>query len=183
MCRAVVTFTLIYLARTTKKVKSQGDGIMLNSFKGLLADWKQTRSITLEFISQLSDADFDKQLPRKELNTIRLQLEELAAMQEDWQAAMSTKTMDFSESYALMDTSRQGLAAKFAELDHQLETLLASLDGSEVIDWYGNEKSIYEHFSSMISHEMMHIGQIIAFCYATGIHIPGVITEEMALQG
>ena len=155
---------------------------MLNSFKGQLADWKQTRSITLEFLSELSDADLDKKLPRKALNTIRLQMEELALMQEDWQAAMITKKMDFTER-SLTDTSKQGLTAKFAELDKQLEESLASLDGSEAVDWYGSEKSIHEHFSSMISHEMMHIGQIIAFCYATGIHIPDLLTEEMALEG
>jgi len=29
----------------------------------------------------------------------------------------------------------------------------------------------------------MHIGQIIAFCYAAGIEIPTSITEAMALEG
>jgi len=29
----------------------------------------------------------------------------------------------------------------------------------------------------------MHIGQIIAFCYATGIKIPKSIVKDMALEG
>ena len=81
---------------------------MIDSLKGQLANWNYTRGITLKFISALSDGDLDKRLPRKELNTIRLQVEELA---------------------------------------------------------------------------MMHIGQVVAFCYATGIHIPDEITETMALDG
>jgi len=35
----------------------------------------------------------------------------------------------------------------------------------------------------MIGHENMHVGQIIAFCYATGIEIPESISEPMALEG
>jgi hypothetical protein len=103
-------------------------------------------------------------------------------MQENWQGAITAKSMDFIAE-SLADTSKQGLATKFSEFDKKLEETLAALDGNEVIDWYGDEKSIYEHFSSMIGHEMMHIGQIIAFCYATGIYIPSEITETMSLDG
>jgi len=45
---------------------------MIESLKALLADWKQTRGITLAFLNELSDSDLDKPLPRKKLNTIRL---------------------------------------------------------------------------------------------------------------
>ena len=155
---------------------------MINSLKAQLEDWGYNRSITLKFISELSDSDLDKKLPRKELNTIRLQVEELAMMQENWLEAMTTKTMDFAAK-PLADTSKQGLVAKFSELDKKLEEVLATFDGSEVVDWYGEKSNIHSHFSSMIGHEMMHIGQIIAFCYATGIHIPDEITETMALDG
>ena len=155
---------------------------MINSLKGQLADWRHTRGITLKFISELNDSDLDKKLPRKELNTIRLQVEELAMMQENWLNAMTTKTMDFIAE-PLVDKSKQGLVAMFSELDKKLTEILATFDGSETVDWYGEEYNIHQHFSSMIGHEMMHIGQIIAFCYATGIHIPDEITETMALDG
>ena len=155
---------------------------MINSLKGQLADWNYARGITLKFILELSDSDLDKKLPRKELNTIRLQAEELAMMQENWLDAMITNAMDFAAE-PLADTSKQGLIAKFSELDKRMEEVLVAFDGSEIVDWYGEEQSIYQHFSSMIGHEMMHIGQIVAFCYATGIHIPDEITEIMALDG
>ena len=56
---------------------------MTQSLKALLADWKETRSITLAFLNELSDADLDKSLPRKKLNTIRLQMYELTLFQRD----------------------------------------------------------------------------------------------------
>ena len=155
---------------------------MTNSLKGQLAEWNYTRGITLKFISELSDSDLDKTLPRKELNTIRLQIEELAMMQENWVNAITSGKMDFTAE-PLENKTKQGLASRFETLDKKLEESLISLDGNEAIDWFGEAKSIYEHFASMISHEMMHIGQIIAFCYATGIHVPDEITETMSLDG
>lgn len=34
----------------------------------------------------------------------------------------------------------------------------------------------------MIGHEQMHIGQIVAFCYAVGIRIPDSIIQTMSLD-
>ena len=50
-------------------------------------------------------------------------------------------------------------------------------------DLFGNKHNIHQHICAMISHEMMHIGQVVAFCYAVGITIPDDIVETMALDG
>jgi len=155
---------------------------MIISLKGQLEDWKQTRSITLEFLSELNDSDLDKKLPRKKLNTIRQQIEEMAIIQSSFVDAIITKVLNFEDT-SLADTSKNGLTQKFTQLDKKLEESLETCTGNEIIDWYGEEKNIHTHVSTMIGHEQMHIGQIIAFCYATGIHIPDVLTEEMALEG
>lgn len=155
---------------------------MINSLKGQIADWKYGRGITLKFISELSDNDLDKNLPRKNYNTIRLQVEELARIQSYYVDALITKKMHF-EGNPVQDKSKQGLKNIMEDLDEKMERVLDVFDGSETIDWYGTPKIINEHISAMIGHEQMHIGQIIAFCYATGIHIPDSITNEMALNG
>ena len=155
---------------------------MTNALKAQLLDWKYTRGITLKFLSELSDDDLDKKLPRKNLNTIRAQIEELAWVQQNFIDGIVTKKMDFSE-IAYADKSKQGLAKKLAELDDELMDTLKSVDGTEMIDWYGEQSNIHGHISSMIGHEYMHIGQIVAFCYATGIDIPAEIVETMALDG
>ena len=156
---------------------------MIESLKALLADWKETRSVTLNFITKLSDADLDKKLPRNVLNTIRLQAHELTLFQRDVVNALPTDVLAFEEEYKYENWPRQALLDKMAELDAQLEKSLELMDGTEIFDYYGEKRNIHQILSMMSGHEQMHIGQIIAFCYATGIKIPDSITETMALEG
>jgi len=51
------------------------------------------------------------------------------------------------------------------------------------MDYYGEQQNVHQIIAMMTGHEQMHIGQIIAFCYATGIEIPESIVENMALEG
>ena len=157
---------------------------MIESLKALLADWKETRGITLEFVNKLSDADLDKKLPRKVLNTIRLQAFELTVFQRDIVNSLNTKVVIFDEKdYQYENLPKQTLVDKMARLDAELEKSLELLDGTEIIEYYGEQRNVHQIISMMIGHEQMHIGQIIAFCYATGIEIPKIISEPMALEG
>ena len=156
---------------------------MIQSLKALLADWTETRSVTLGFLEELSDADLDRKLPRKVLNTIRLQAYELTLFQRDIVKSLSAKTVVFEEEYVYQNLPTQDLIDKMAELDAQLEQALALMDGTEIIEYYGEQRNVHQIISMMAGHENMHIGQIIAFCYATGIEIPKSITEPMALEG
>jgi len=156
---------------------------MIESLQALLADWQQTRSIILGFLEELSDTDLDKKLPRNVLNTIRLQAYELTLFQRDIINSLTTKTVDFEEEYVYINLSTQDLVARMAELDGELEKALEFMDGTDVIDYYGEQRNVHQIISTMIGHENMHIGQIIAFCYATGIEIPESISEPMALEG
>ena len=156
---------------------------MIESLKALLADWKETRNVTLTFLTELSDADLDKKLPRNILNTIRLQTHELTLFQRDVVNALPTDVLAFEEEYKYENWPRQALLDKMAELDAQLEKSLELMDGTEIFDYYGEKRNIHQILSMMSGHEQMHIGQIIAFCYATGIKIPDSITETMALEG
>jgi hypothetical protein len=155
---------------------------MISSLKGQVSDWKYGRGIVLRFLSELSDVDLDKKLPRKNLNTIRLQAEELACIQSYYVNALHTNRMNFSGK-AVQDLSKDGLRTYMSQLDAELVKTLDTFDGTETVEWHDEYKNIHEHISAMIGHEQMHIGQIIAFCYATGIHMPDSITSEMALDG
>ena len=156
---------------------------MVESLKALLADWKETRSVTLTFLTELSDADLDKKLPRNILNTIRLQAYELTLFQRDVVNALPTDVLAYEEEYKYESWPKQALLDKMVELDAQLEKSLELMDGTETFDYYGEKRNIHQIISMMSGHEQMHIGQIIAFCYATGIKIPNSITESMALEG
>jgi len=157
---------------------------MIRSLKALLADWKETRGITLKFLTELSDADLDKILPRKKLNTIRLQAYELTLGQRGYVDALTTKEVVFGNEYDnYLSLPTQTLIETMTELDAQLEKSLGLMDGSESIDFFGEKMNVHQMISMMTGHEQMHIGQIIAFCYATGIEIPQSIVEIMALEG
>ena len=157
---------------------------MIASLKALLADWKQTRGITLAFLNELSDADLDKPLPRKKLNTIRLQAYELTLGQKGYVDALTTKAVVFGDEYNnYLSLPKLTLIKTMTELDARLEKSLEQLDGTETIEFFGEQMNVHQMISMMIGHEQMHIGQIIAFCYATGIEIPKSISEPMALEG
>ena len=157
---------------------------MIESLKALLADWKETRSITIGFLEELSDADLDKKLPRNVLNTIRLQAYELTLGQRGFVDSLTTKAVVFGDEYLNYESlPTEVLLKRMAELDTELEKSLELMDGTETIDYFGEQRNIHQILSTMIGHESMHIGQIIAFCYATGIEIPQSISEPMALEG
>ena len=156
---------------------------MIESLKALLADWKQTRSITLAFLKELSDADLDKILPRKKLNTIRLQAYELTLFQRDVVNSLGTDLLAYEEEYKYVNAPTQDIISRMGELDTQFEKALETLNGTEMMGYYGEQQNIHQIISMMTGHEQMHIGQIIAFCYAAGIEIPESISEPMALEG
>ena len=156
---------------------------MIESLKALLEDWKETRSITLGFLNELSDTDLDKRLPRKQLNTIRLQAHELTLFQRDVVNSLGTSALAYEEEYIYVNMPTQDIIEKMAELDERFEKALESLSGTEMMEYYGQQRNVHQIISMMIGHECMHIGQIIAFCYAVGIEIPASIVEPMALEG
>ena len=156
---------------------------MIESLQALVEDWKVTRSVIVGFLEELSDADLDKTLPRKVLNTIRLQAYELTLFQRDIINSLGTDKLRYEEEYKYVNLSTQDLIAKMAELDAQLEKAMESLSGTEIMDYYGDKINVHQVISLMIGHENMHVGQIIAFCYATGIEVPKSISESMALEG
>jgi len=156
---------------------------MVKSLKALLADWKETRSIIIGFLEELSDAELDKELPRKKLNTIRLQAYELILFQRDIVNALGTNKLAYEEEYKYINMPTEDIIKRMTELDTQLEKVLETLQGDEIMVYYGDQRNVHQIISMMIGHENMHIGQIIAFCYATGIEIPKSISEPMALEG
>jgi len=161
---------------------------MIPSLKALLDDWKFGRSVVLAFLNELSDDDLMRKLPRKRQNTVRLQIEELVWVQSDFLDALDTGRLIFTHTPTpVNDLPKHELTNIMTELDLRLEKTLTASNGNEIIDhsgstWHGGGlKNIHEHISIMLGHEQMHIGQIIAFCHATGIRIPESIVSKMML--
>ena len=156
---------------------------MITSLKGQLADWKYARGNTIRFLKQLSDEDLNKKLPRKTYETIYEQIAEMAWVQRCFLKAIETKTLKGMDWEASVFETKSKLLEQMVQFDRDMVQVLEKCDGTEEIDWFGNMKNINEHVSSMQSHEMMHLGQIIAFCHALDINIPRDVTKSMHLTG
>lgn len=155
---------------------------MIASLKGQLSDWQYGRGIIKDFLNYLSDSALDKPFPRKNLNSIRKQCRELIQIEACYVEALKTGKIQFA-SKPILDISKTALLDKMEVWDASLEEILEKFVGSETIDWFGEDWNIHRHLCAMIGHEQMHIGQIVAFCYAIDIQIPEEIVNKMALDG
>jgi len=156
---------------------------MITSLKGQLADWKYARGNTIRFLELLSEEDLHKQLPRKTFTSIFGQIAEMAWVQRCFLKGLEAGNMDNMDWPTPAYASKEDLLAAMAQFDAQMQDMLANCDGTEEIAWYGSKKGINEFISHLQSHEMMHLGQITAFCYALGIDIPQEINKNMHLSG
>ncbi len=158
---------------------------MNTALQALLKEWRYIRGLTKSFVTGLEEDALDRELPRKTLNTLRKHCEELLAVQRCYVVALETGSIAFDgyqDATLPGDTSRAELLKAFDELDAQLVERIKQHGDQKTINWFGEEESIYAHLAAMISHESMHVGQMVAFCYATGITIPGLISKTMALS-
>ncbi|MCL2399711.1 MAG: DinB family protein [Defluviitaleaceae bacterium] len=156
---------------------------MILSLKGQLADWKYARGNTIQFLKQLTDEELNKQLPRKTFVTIYEQIVEMAWVQRCFLKAIDNKTLDGMDWTAPTFATKDELLEQMAQFDKKMEQILENCNGTEEINWFDHNKNINEHISAMQSHEMMHLGQIIAFCHALDINIPQEVTKSMHLTG
>lgn len=155
---------------------------MIESIQALWNEWCYARNLGYLFLTEVSDVDLQKTFPRKNLNTILAQYNELYEIQQDYVDAIELGKIRFT-GRNLHLTSAAELVDKMKDLDQKLKSKLSDITGCEYVDWFGEKYNIHQHICAMISHEMMHIGQVVAFCYATNITIPHDIIKIMALSG
>ena len=108
---------------------------------------------------------------------------ELTLFQRDVVDSLGTDKLVYEEEYKYVNMPTHEIISKMIELDTQFEKALTLLTGTEIMDYYSEQRNVHQIIYMMIGHEQMHIGQIIAFCYAVGIEIPKSISEPMALEG
>lgn len=159
---------------------------MDENLDGLYQQWEFARSCTKSFIDNLSDDQLDRALPRKGLNTIRKHFQEMILVQKDYIEAIDNLEMDFN---SIPDNEIDGKATKedlleqMAQQDKLLKEILSKVSDRATINWFGAEKPLAFHISALISHESLHIGQIVAFSYVLELPIPDYITKNWGLSG
>jgi len=155
---------------------------MINSIQGLWREWEYARGIGYNFLSKVNNDDLTKLFPRENYNTILAQYNELYEIQQDYVDAIDSGSIQF-KGRNLHLTSAAELINKMKELDGELKLKLETINGDEYISWWGDERNIHQHICAMISHEMLHVGQVVAFCYAVNIKIPEEVVNTIHLDG
>lgn len=159
---------------------------MKKELKGLFEQWESIRNCSTCFVKELKEDDLDKKLPRKGLDTMRKHFEEMFEVQKDFVDALKSSIMDFNSP---SDTEYEGTMAKedilknMELVDGKLAQNLEEIKEDAKIVWFSEKQTVEYHLASMIAHESMHIGQLIAYCYALDIEIPEYIIENWALSG
>lgn len=159
---------------------------MFKHYQALLSEWEFVRRCSREFIGHLSDAELDRKLPRKGLDTFRKHFQEMSGVQQDYIAAIKSGKVSFTggpDDHLSGDWTKEQLLAAMDAADASLAKVLADAGEEDTIDWFGEKRMLASHLAALISHEMLHIGQIVAFCYALGIDIPEFVREQWALSG
>ncbi len=152
-----------------------------------LADWEFIRQNSTEFIKTLGDEGLKKELPRPGLNTYCKHFQEMISVQTCYVRAVETGKMDFdgvgdNDSFDGMD-SVDSLLSKMKIEDEKFKNALSKVEADMTIDWSITDeepKILSSHIANISIHETLHIGQLVAFSYATGVDIPEFIKEMWA---
>jgi hypothetical protein len=159
---------------------------MERCFAALLKEWEFIRGCSRSFVTQMSDADLDRKLPRPGLDTLRKHFEEMIDVQNAYTAAIGTGVMKFSgvpNSEYGGDLPTEELLERMASADRRLAAALETVTPDDQVEWFGEKLDLLGHLATLISHEAMHVGQAIAFCYALDMPIPEAVEKNWALSG
>jgi uncharacterized damage-inducible protein DinB len=155
-------------------------------FAALLKEWEFIRGCSRSFVSQMSDEDLDRELPRLGLDTLRKHFEEMIDVQHAYTRAIGTGVMEFNlipNSEYAGDLPAEELLERMASADRRLLAALEAVTPDDQVEWFGEKLDLLGHLAALISHEAMHVGQAIAFCYALDMPIPETVVKNWALSG
>ncbi len=155
---------------------------MEKQFAAVLEEWCFVRESTKAFLRDLDDGDLDRLLPRKGLDTIRKHLREMLELQKDWVTAIDTHVMRFNDIPDSQVDDSQSSAELLADMQ-EIDAAMERARSDTVVEWFGQKKLLSYHMAGLIAHEAMHVGQIIAFCYALDMKIPEQVRKHWALSG
>lgn len=160
---------------------------MSEPISAVLGDWRFIRGHTKAFIEKLGKIGLKSELPRPGLNTPAKHFQEMLDVQRCYREAINSGVMSFdvvleNDAYEGQE-SVETLLEKIEMEDSLLQLAVESAGENVTINWPGEgPKPLLSHLSNLLMHESLHLGQLIAFCYATGLPLPEKVSEEWALS-
>lgn len=151
-----------------------------------LDSWNQTRSQTLDLIDQLTKGQLTAKFPRPLFDTFGKQFQELGVIQKAYSNAIQTGKVNYTEMMFDFDDeliiSKSNIVQFLNEINSDFLQVIKGKDPFMTIDWgLPNNPILIEHIYWLNTHEILHHGQLVAYCYLLGIAFPISWNEAWSL--
>lgn len=150
----------------------------------IVAAWNESRTMTMELSNNLTQAQLRKKQSRPGLNSIGMHLLEMADVTSAYAESISTGKLSFSrvkDSYADDLQTPDRVSAVLTKSSEAIEKAVKAAPTDLTINAFGEDLSLEEMLITLVRHENMHHGQIIAFSYASSIPMPQSWHDNWAL--
>jgi hypothetical protein len=141
------------------------------NYSAIISEWNWARGLSLDLLKALSKDDIHKQ-PLTITGSWGKQFRHLGRVQENYISAINTGEVVFSTINCTYTgaINQESLIEYLIKLDQILITALNS--EIKTINWFGEAWSIEKHLQAMISHEILHHGQLILYAKISQFALP-----------
>jgi uncharacterized damage-inducible protein DinB len=158
-----------------------------SDFKGSFNDWVDVRWNTTELVKGMTGRTLKTKLPRPGLDTFCKHFQEMIDVQTIYTDALKNGTIDFNQMGGNDDytgeESATSLLSRMKKADAALKKALSITPENARIKWPGlGAKIVHSHVANLCAHEMFHFGQLVAFCYVTGVSLPKSLIDAWSLS-
>ncbi len=157
---------------------------MSSKLETIVTAWNESRTMTMELSHILTQEQLRKKQGRPGLNTVGMHLLEMADVTLAYAESIATGKLSFgrvNDSYADDLQTPDKVTAALTESSEAIERNINAAAGDLKINAFGEEVSLEEMLLTLIRHENIHHGQIIAFSYASSIPMPQSSHDNWAL--
>lgn len=150
----------------------------------LMQAWKETRDMTYDLLETLNDTQLRVVQSRPGLNTIGMHLLEMADVTYAYSQSLRSGELNFDEvqdMYSSEDQRKAHIKERLRKSDEALSKAIEHIKPGFSINAFGEETSAEELLLTLLRHENLHHGQIIAFAYASGMELPESWQQNWAL--
>jgi uncharacterized damage-inducible protein DinB len=135
--------------------------------------WSFVRGLTKDLLEVMSEEELAV-TPNPKVGPWWKQFRHMGRVQENYLNAVHSGEISFGFEGCSYSGGPSGAALSdyLNVLDGRMADILAKADLSMKIDWFGENKSLAEHFLSLSDHEVLHHGQWIVYRLQLGGRFP-----------
>jgi len=139
---------------------------------GLLDSYARYRAMTAELLAAL-DEDSLAFTPGPNLGPLWQQFRHLGRIEDNYVAAIETGRIAFGPPRRRSaGTTATALAEYLRDVDADLRAAVAGAGPGTTIDWGGHTADLVEHVARLVSHELLHHGELVAYVRLLGRPFP-----------